>query len=174
LATILIFGLTIALVFGLFGGLLFGITVSISHSDIKNRTIPNQGIRQSARNALNSCVIIGIGFVMINVVILGPFFGLMESLIFGIIGGTIFGLVVGLRFGGYACWRHIVLRIILWFYGTMPLNVIPFLDYCAERIFLRKVGGGYIFVHRLLMEHFASLYAEKPTAEPVETQRTNS
>jgi hypothetical protein len=27
----------------------------------------------------------------------------------------------------------------------------------VERIFLRKVGGGYIFVHRLLMEHFASL-----------------
>jgi hypothetical protein len=28
---------------------------------------------------------------------------------------------------------------------------------CAERIFLRKVGGGYIFIHRLLMEHFAEL-----------------
>jgi hypothetical protein len=25
---------------------------------------------------------------------------------------------------------------------------------------LRKVGGGYIFVHRLLMEHFASLTEE--------------
>lgn len=30
--------------------------------------------------------------------------------------------------------------------------------YTTERIFLRKVGGGYIFVHRLLMEYFASLY----------------
>jgi hypothetical protein len=30
------------------------------------------------------------------------------------------------------------------------------------RIFLREVGGGYIFVHRLLMEHFAALSAESP------------
>jgi hypothetical protein len=29
------------------------------------------------------------------------------------------------------------------------------------RIFLRRVGGGYIFVHRLLMEHFAKMYVEK-------------
>jgi hypothetical protein len=32
----------------------------------------------------------------------------------------------------------------------------------SRRVFLRKVGGGYIFVHRLLMEHFASLSAEPP------------
>jgi len=36
---------------------------------------------------------------------------------------------------------------------------------CAERIFLRKVGGGYIFVHRLLMEHSASRYQGKPGQE---------
>jgi hypothetical protein len=30
------------------------------------------------------------------------------------------------------------------------------LDYCADLIFLRKVGG-YIFIHRLLLEHFAAL-----------------
>jgi hypothetical protein len=28
-----------------------------------------------------------------------------------------------------------------------------------ELILLRYVGGGYIFVHRLLMEHFAALYS---------------
>jgi hypothetical protein len=28
-------------------------------------------------------------------------------------------------------------------------------------IFLRRVGGGYIFVHRLLMEHFAEIYVEE-------------
>jgi hypothetical protein len=37
------------------------------------------------------------------------------------------------------------------------LNYPPFLDYAAERILLRKAGGGYIFVHRLLLEYFASL-----------------
>jgi hypothetical protein len=28
----------------------------------------------------------------------------------------------------------------------------PF-DYAADRIFLRKVGGGYIFIHRMLMDN---------------------
>jgi hypothetical protein len=38
-----------------------------------------------------------------------------------------------------------------------PLNYIRFLNYAVERVFLRKVGGGYIFTHRLLMEYFATL-----------------
>ena len=55
--------------------------------------------------------------------------------------------------------------------GFLPLRLVPFLDYCAERIFLRKVGGGYIFIHRLLMEHFASLYAEQPPEQtPARTE----
>lgn len=33
-------------------------------------------------------------------------------------------------------------------------------DHCIDLIFLRRVGGGYIFVHRLLMEHFAEMYVE--------------
>jgi hypothetical protein len=35
-----------------------------------------------------------------------------------------------------------------------------FLDYAAERVFLRKVGGGYIFVHRLLLDYFAGMKPE--------------
>jgi hypothetical protein len=40
------------------------------------------------------------------------------------------------------------------------------LDYAVERIFMRKVGGGYIFVDRMLLEYFAALEPEakrKPT-----------
>jgi len=40
---------------------------------------------------------------------------------------------------------------------TEALTKPRFLDYAAALIFLRKVGGGYIFVHRLVMEHFAGL-----------------
>jgi hypothetical protein len=38
-----------------------------------------------------------------------------------------------------------------------PGTTSGFLDYAAERVFLRKFGGGYIFTHRLLMEYFATL-----------------
>jgi hypothetical protein len=37
----------------------------------------------------------------------------------------------------------------------MPPNYVSFLNYATERIFLRRVGGGYIFIHRLVQEHFA-------------------
>jgi hypothetical protein len=40
---------------------------------------------------------------------------------------------------------------------TIPWNYARFLDYATERLFLQKVGGGYIFVHRMLLEHFAGM-----------------
>jgi len=33
----------------------------------------------------------------------------------------------------------------------------------ADRIFLRKVGGGYIFIHRMVMEYFAALETKSTT-----------
>lgn len=39
------------------------------------------------------------------------------------------------------------------------------LGHCVDLIFLRRVGGGYIFVHRLLMEHFAEMYVETNSKE---------
>jgi hypothetical protein len=78
--------------------------------------------------------------------------------------GLFFGLIGGLAMGGSAYLKHYVLRFLLWRNDYAPLNYIRFLDYAAERVFLRKVGGGYIFTHRLLMEYFASL-------EPIEQGR---
>ena len=40
---------------------------------------------------------------------------------------------------------------------SLSWNYDRVLDYAAERIFARKVGGGYIFIHRLPLEHFAKI-----------------
>jgi hypothetical protein len=69
-------------------------------------------------------------------------------------------LIGGLVAGGATFIRHFVFRLILAAYKCTPWNYARFLDYAAERIFLRKVGGGYIFIHRYLMEYFASLAVE--------------
>jgi hypothetical protein len=53
------------------------------------------------------------------------------------------------------------LRLILYFNNYIPWNYARFLDYAADRIFLQKVGGGYIFMHRMLMEHFAQMKLER-------------
>jgi hypothetical protein len=76
------------------------------------------------------------------------------------VGGLVGGLIFGLLYGGSTVLQHYTLRWLVYRNGSLPLRLVPFLDYCVERIFLRRVGGGYIFVHRLLMEHFASLYDE--------------
>ena len=41
--------------------------------------------------------------------------------------------------------------------GSTPLNFIKFLDHCAKLIILKKVGGGYILIHRMLLDYFADI-----------------
>ncbi len=61
---------------------------------------------------------------------------------------------------GKTCIQHFTLRLILYRDGYIPWNYARFLDYASNRIFLQKVGGGYIFIHRLLLEHFAQMELE--------------
>ena len=150
----------------------------LSVGDIKIRDIPNQGVQRSAWNAL----VFGLG---------GLVFGLVGGLVFGLVVGLVFGLSVwsvgglystlavglgvglfgALNAGGQACLEHLALRILLVRNGSIPWNYVKFLDYAAERILLRKVGGGYIFIHRMLLEYFAARYDKSaveatPNAEP--------
>ncbi len=62
--------------------------------------------------------------------------------------------------GGLAVIEHFTLRFVISRKGLLPWKLVPLLDYAADRIFLRKVGGGYVFVHRMLMDYFASLEPE--------------
>jgi hypothetical protein len=89
-------------------------------------------------------------------------FWTLHALFWAPIGATIPALAVGLSCGGAAYVQHFVLRLLLWCGRRVPSNYARFLDYAAERILLRKVGGGYIFIHRLLLEYFASLGESVP------------
>ena len=60
--------------------------------------------------------------------------------------------------------KHYALRLILRLKGYTPFNFIKFLDDCAKLILLKKVGGGYIFIHRMLLEYFAELTPESNKA----------
>src|SRR5574337_1746282 len=75
------------------------------------------------------------------------------------VGRHVFGLLSGLGglyVVGSACIQHLALRIILSRANCIPWRYVHFLDYAAAHL-LRKVGGGYIFAHRLLQDYFASL-----------------
>jgi hypothetical protein len=49
--------------------------------------------------------------------------------------------------------------------GYTPFNFIEFLDHCAKLILLKKVGGGYIFIHRMFLEYFAELNPQPTKVE---------
>jgi DNA polymerase III delta prime subunit len=88
-------------------------------------------------------------------------FWMLHALFWGLVDAAIPALAVGLSCGGAAYVQHFVLRFLLWWARSVPFNYPRFLDYAAERIFLLKVGGGYIFIHRLLLEYFADVEADK-------------
>ena len=140
-----LYSLTRGIVFGLSMGLVYGLISGLTAPSIQTRTVPNQGIRQSSKNA--------VVFGLIGLFVLGTSANILNwaAWFWGIFGLS-FGVAAG---GGEACVKHFVLRVILYCSGSIPWNYARFLDYATERIFLQKVGGGYIFVHRLLLEYFA-------------------
>jgi hypothetical protein len=83
------------------------------------------------------------------------------------------GLPVAMWFGLLDFLQHFTLRFILWVRGYAPWRYARFLDHVTARIFLRKVGGGYIFVHRLLLEYFASLWEVTRRSVRAERNRQN-
>ena len=68
--------------------------------------------------------------------------------------------------------RHFVLRFWLWRAGVFPWNAPQFLDDARARVLLQRIGGGYSFTHRLLLDYFADLDAQIPLAR--RAAQTNS
>jgi hypothetical protein len=62
--------------------------------------------------------------------------------------------------------KRYALRLFLWLSRSAPLNYVVFLNQAKDLLFLRQVGGGYIFTHRLLREYFASLLQAEKDSEP--------
>ncbi|NEQ53152.1 MAG: NACHT domain-containing protein [Leptolyngbya sp. SIO3F4] len=153
-------GLLLGALFGLFVGIRFG----LKSSEIETKTVSNQGIWQSVINASFS----GLSLGVLGGLAVGIIFNLLGEQLFDVgnygfligslSGGLHFALIgVLLNEAGKACQRHFVLRLVLWGHGYMPWNYVRFLDYVTKCIFMRQVGGGYIFVHRKLLEHFVKM-----------------
>jgi hypothetical protein len=129
----------------------------LGSSEIKQHISPNQGIRSSVRN----CIVIG----LIGGLIFGLVLGLTSKLLIpnepitgiGVIGGVIFGIIFGLKYGGSASTQHFTLRQILYRKGRIPWDYAKFLDFASERLLMKKIGGGYVFFHRMLLEHFVRM-----------------
>jgi hypothetical protein len=150
------------LFYGLIYGLSFGlISVYSAKGKIKEIKEIKQSLKWSWKEARNGRR----RLILSSIVGVGLFCWLYSRSIFELISNFILLLSFVLNIelicgGGKTCIPHLTLRLILYRDGYIPWNYSRFLDYAAERTFLQKVGGGYIFIHRLLLEHFAQMKLE--------------
>ena len=131
--------------------MVFGLYNVVRKGEISTRLAPNEGMRCSLRSALFMGLVSGL-LLSPPIVLLDPndsWPGEWPEYALEI------GFIFGLGKGGFAYFQHFILRFLLWHNNDAPFRYIRFLDFAAERILLRKVGGGYIFVHRMLLEYFA-------------------
>jgi hypothetical protein len=82
-------------------------------------------------------------------------FGLGYGLLYGFAVGLCLATVAGLRFGGVDAVYHYTLRCALFAERRIGLRLDMHLEAAAEVGLLRRLGGGYLFMHRLLLEHYA-------------------
>jgi hypothetical protein len=132
----------------LIGAVLIGFFRGDKTPRLETWTIPNQGMRRTVLTAVPltaavCIVVIAVGAASQFI----PFIALYAWLIFG----------------GASMIKHVMLRYVLYRAGYIPWNYARFLDYAAEIGLLRKVGGGYIFAHRYLLDYFAALEAGAPS-----------
>ncbi len=137
---------------------------------VVEKTRPNEGVRLSLRNALAAG---GLSALVLAPVSWGAFALFVQpgrmtgspeegAVRFAVIAAA----VAGLWFGGMDYLRHRVLRLFL--PPHAPLLWTPFLAHAARLRFLRRAGGGYVFIHRFLLEHFAArerLWGDRREAE---------
>jgi hypothetical protein len=148
----LVTGLLIGLAGGFIGamsGVLFGmlfvgsvsvLLIGLVNGDVRTHKEPNQGTWRTLSNGL---------FV-------GLISGFSGGLFVGMVGVMLIGILGALLAGTYSFIQHFALRRLLAHYDYLPWVLVPFLEFTKERLLLRRVGGGYIFIHRTIMEYFAA------------------
>jgi eukaryotic-like serine/threonine-protein kinase len=194
LATLLVGAPVSGVVVALATGFFFSPVSALRPQLYVTPTAPGHGMRTSKRNALRSGLVGGLlgvlaggllgwliglqtGVLSFNLLPAAGAFATKEvagrnvALIFALENGLEFGLALGLiawlRRGGGAYVRHYTLRALLAHNGMMPLDYSAFLNYTTGLILLQARGGGYEFIHRVLLEYFATLQRTDQIRQPM-------
>ena len=139
-------------------GLLLG---GLSGSRLQVKSRPNEGIILSFRNSIIAALIAGSAMCLITLIVRRD-----SDIVSWIITGLLTGLLISLftlpLYGAINVTKHYLVRLILAAKGYLPWDFVKFLNYASRLVLLRKVGGGNIFIHRLLQEYFEHLRSSKP------------
>src|SRR3954447_6744730 len=104
-------------------------------------------------------LIVTLAVGLIPGLIFGLIVGLRDGPILGLIAGLIielvFGLPAGLAHGLGGAAQHGLIRLLLYRYNIAPLRYVRWLNYMVHlRLLYRGTSGGYLFIHRMVQEHF--------------------
>ncbi len=144
-------GLIVGPIAGLIGGLVGGLIAGLfERRSAPTPSRPNQGLRSSIRISLTAAVLVGaLGYVI------GWHFGEATT---GLAMGVWFGLM---PFGGTSVTMHYVVRLTLAWEGALPFplsdrKLVAFLNAMRDRLLLKGNGGGWVFIHRELLDFLAT------------------
>lgn len=135
--------------------------------DAASPATPGEGLRQSVRTALMVAIPSGlfVGVVMGYGVV--PLLKMHEGLgvllrtlptierVLAVQFATVVVVGTALVYGGSAVIQHGLLRAALAVFTPLPLGLTRFFNTVADRGLLRRVGGGWMFQHKLLRDHLA-------------------
>ena len=146
-------------------GAILAVLLALEPSERAIKVRANAGIHQSLENALR----VSLGALLF----VGPFFYFIvqpyithpladvpeysgnPQLIVGVSVGLFAFTAMFLIYGGFTVLMHYVLRLWLAWRTPLPFDLVSMLDRAAELGLLRRVGGGYMFLHRTLLDYFA-------------------
>jgi TRAP-type C4-dicarboxylate transport system permease small subunit len=154
----------VTLVVSNYFSLFFALPFALRRVPIQEKSYPNQGITLSIRNSLTitgyACLFLLLIVLPIEILPKSNT-GLLSTVAWREVAHAagIWAIMVGAWFWMDAV-QHFILRVLLRLMGNTPRHFVRFLDYAATLSFLQKVGGGYMFMHRLVQEHFAGLSPE--------------
>jgi NACHT domain len=164
-------GLTSGLANGILGGLAFGLTGGLAGEYERAGILLFENTRRAVSPQPKTETLYNLQYLMICMLIgasLGELIGKLASVNIGWAIGIVIALIQSFRRqsdssqGIIKRWissvHHLSLMIVL----SLSEKVIPwkftqFLDYCTERRLLQKIGGRYRFIHRELLDHFATM-----------------
>jgi len=151
----------LSLVFGIMFIILIGVPVGMTLAGLEVKVPDNKqesgyGIIMSLKNASKFtilisfiCALSGYTLSIIRIPVISDVFNIDRVIVLV--------YVFFLIFGGLAVFQHYALRFTQYIYLKIPFKLAHFLDYATKLILMQKIGGGYIFIHRMLLEHFSSL-----------------
>ena len=135
-----------------------GIVGGLVPTSFVGKTKINQGMRLSLVNALKAGLTcsVAVTITMLFLIVIVRERDLASNYSFALATGLLTLFCTASWFGGFGLLKHVALRAVLRISKQLPEWMPHFLRHADRLRFMYWVEGGYMFIHRSLLEYFAN------------------